>query len=93
MRLDLIKDVLIKDFSTFNNRGLNVSERTDPLATNLFNVEARRWRPLRTKLSPVFTSGKLREMFPLILECAENLEQCLEKIVEKEASWIAAKYS
>ncbi|XP_076478613.1 putative cytochrome P450 6a13 [Bombus vancouverensis nearcticus] len=81
--LDLIKDVLIKDFSTFDNRGLNVLERTDALATNLFNVEARRWRPLRTKLSPVFTSGKLREMFPLILECAENLEQCLEKVIEK----------
>ncbi|XP_060824010.1 cytochrome P450 6a2-like [Bombus pascuorum] len=47
------------------------------------NSEARRWRPLRTKFSPIFTSGKIREMFPLILECAENLEQCLEKIIEK----------
>ena len=31
----------------------------------------------------MFTSGKLKEMFPLILECAEHLEQCLEDIVKK----------
>lgn len=81
--LDLIKDVLIKDFSIFDNRGLNVLERADPFSVNIFTINAKRWRPLRARLSPVFTSGKLKEMFPLILECAEHLEQCLEDIVKK----------
>lgn len=81
--LDLIKDVLIKDFSIFDNRGLNIPERAEPFSVNLFSVDATRWRPLRMRLSPVFTSGKLKEMFPLILECAEHLEQCLEDAVKR----------
>ncbi|XP_076168680.1 putative cytochrome P450 6a14 [Ptiloglossa arizonensis] len=81
---DLIKDVLIKDFSKFADRGLPVHEKVEPLTPHLFNLEAERWRPLRTRLSPVFTSGKLKEMFPLIIECSKHLEQYLEKVVAKE---------
>nr|XP_034178687.1 cytochrome P450 6A1-like [Osmia lignaria]XP_034178688.1 cytochrome P450 6A1-like [Osmia lignaria]XP_034178689.1 cytochrome P450 6A1-like [Osmia lignaria] len=82
--LDLVKDVLIKDFSTFNDRGHMVFERTEPLSLNIVSLEAKRWRPLRARLSSVFTSGKLKDMFPLILECSNHLEECLEKIVEKD---------
>ena len=46
-------------------------------------LEAEKWRPLRTKLSPIFTSGKLKEMFPLIADCAKNLEMHLNKLVER----------
>nr|XP_012143061.1 PREDICTED: probable cytochrome P450 6a13 isoform X1 [Megachile rotundata]XP_012143062.1 PREDICTED: probable cytochrome P450 6a13 isoform X2 [Megachile rotundata] len=81
--LDLVKDVLIKDFSIFNDRGHLVFEKTEPLSLNIFSLEAKRWRPLRAKLTPVFTSGKLKEMFPLILECSNQLEGCLEKIIEQ----------
>nr|XP_003704278.1 PREDICTED: probable cytochrome P450 6a13 [Megachile rotundata] len=81
--LDLIKDVLIKDFTMFEDRGITVVERVEPLSTNLFNLEPERWRPIRKSLTPVFTSGKLKEMFPLILECSNQLEGCLEKIIEQ----------
>ena len=71
--------------------------QTDPLGSNLFNVDATRWRPLRTRLSPVFTSGKLKEMFSLIWESAKNLEQCLEKLAEKgepvECQELAARFT
>lgn len=80
---ELIKDVLIRDFSKFEERGFNVNERAEPLSTNLLNLEAKRWRPLRTKLSPLFTSGKLKEMFGLILECSQHFDQYLEKVVAR----------
>ncbi|XP_051173284.1 cytochrome P450 6B1-like [Leptopilina boulardi] len=80
---ELIKDVLIKDFNKFADRGLPVHEKLDPLSLNLFNLEPERWRPLRKKLSPVFTSGKLREMFSLLLESSEHFEKYLHKIVHK----------
>lgn len=35
---------------------------------------------MRAKLSPVFTSGKLREMFPLVIECSKNLEKYLDGV-------------
>ncbi|KAK1122063.1 hypothetical protein K0M31_009906 [Melipona bicolor] len=82
--LDMIKSVLIKDFALFADRGFEVFEKIEPLGQNLFMLKAEKWRPLRAKLSPIFTSGKLKEMFPLIADCAKNLETYLDKLVEKD---------
>ncbi|XP_072756848.1 cytochrome P450 6A1-like isoform X2 [Anoplolepis gracilipes] len=94
---ELIKDVLIKDFSKFANRGIAFSEKTDPLSQHLFNLESKRWRPLRTNLSPAFTSGKLKDMFSSISKCADNLVQYTEKLVSKnepiECCELTAKYT
>ncbi|XP_072756852.1 probable cytochrome P450 6a17 isoform X2 [Anoplolepis gracilipes] len=94
---ELIKDILIKDFSKFANRGVAFSEKVDPLSQHLFNLESKRWRPLRMNLSPVFTSGKLKEMFSLISKCADNLVQYTEKLVSKnepiECYELTAKYT
>ncbi|XP_050591728.1 cytochrome P450 6a2-like [Bombus affinis] len=78
--LELIKDVLIKDFPLFVNRGFRLFKKAEPLGEHLFALEAERWRPMRAKLSPVFTSGKLREMFPLVIECSKNLEKYLDGV-------------
>ncbi|CAL7948605.1 unnamed protein product [Xylocopa violacea] len=94
---ELMKLVLIKDFPTFAERTLTPSEKVEPLSAHLFRVEAERWRPLRTKFSPVFTSGKLKEMFHLLLKCADQFEEYLGKLVEKgeaiECHEIAGKYT
>ena len=80
---DLIKDILIKDFRKFADRGIKIHEKVEPLTQHLFNLEHARWRPLRSKLSPAFTSGKLREMFYLLLDSSDHLEKYLEIIVSK----------
>ncbi|XP_029680324.1 cytochrome P450 6k1-like [Formica exsecta] len=94
---EFIKDILIKDFTKFADRGVSISEKVDPLSQHFFVLELKRWRPLRIKLSPVFTSGKLKEMFSLISECAEGLEQYIEKLVNKnepiECRELTAKYT
>ncbi|XP_071581356.1 probable cytochrome P450 6a13 isoform X2 [Temnothorax nylanderi] len=95
--LDLIKDVLIKDFLVFATREIPISEKADPLSQNLALLEPKRWRPLRMRLSPVFTSGKLKEMFSLISECADHLVQYMEKVVSEnkpvECRELTAKYT
>ena len=52
---------------------------------------------MRTKLSPIFTSGKLKEMVPLMLECARNLERYVEKVARAgkpvECRDLAAKFT
>ncbi|CAD1474802.1 unnamed protein product, partial [Heterotrigona itama] len=94
---ELIKDVMIKDFVKFSDRGFTVHERTEPLSLHLFNLEPKRWRPLRSKLTPMFTSGKLKDMFGLILECADHFEKYLDKLtaMDEPADFreVTAKYT
>ncbi|KAK2587620.1 hypothetical protein KPH14_003745 [Odynerus spinipes] len=80
---DLIKDVLIKDFSAFSDRPVFSNDKIEPLTQHLFRLKSAKWRPLRVKLSPVFTSGKLKNMFHLLLECSEHFEKYLESVARK----------
>ncbi|XP_046385526.1 probable cytochrome P450 6a14 [Ischnura elegans] len=69
----LIKQILIKDFSQFHDRSFPVDEVNDPMSGNLFNLQGSRWHSLRNKLSPTFTSGKMKFMFSMVKACAEKL--------------------
>ncbi|XP_017879816.1 probable cytochrome P450 6a14 [Ceratina calcarata] len=94
---DLIKDVLIKDFPKFVDRSFKPTPEMEPLSMHLFRLEAERWKPLRSRLSPVFTSGKLKEMFHLLLECADLFEKYLDDVVAKgelvECRDVSAKFT
>ncbi|XP_031780867.1 probable cytochrome P450 6a13 [Nasonia vitripennis] len=81
---DLIRNVLVKDFSVFSCRGMKAATKAEPLAQHLVFLEPERWRPLRYKLSPAFTSGKLKEMFYLLKECAQHLDRLLEDCVARD---------
>lgn len=81
---ELVKDVLIKDFHNFASRGSSFHEKVEPLSQHLFNLEPQRWRPLRQKMTPVFTSGKLREMFYILQDCCSQFGDYLEKATETE---------
>lgn len=71
---ELVKRVMIKDFNKFNNRFLKADYHNDPLAaSNLFFTKNPEWRMIRTKLTPVFTSGKMKQMFHLIDDVSINL--------------------
>ncbi|XP_076285744.1 cytochrome P450 6a2-like isoform X2 [Lasioglossum baleicum] len=94
---DIIKNVLIRDFSSFQERPHTVHERTEPLSPHLVQLDARRWRPIRPKLTPFFTSGKLKEMFTLMVEVSKNLEGYLNDVVGTgkpvEVRELTAQYS
>lgn len=78
--LDLVKDVLlIKDFDVFSNRGISFSDKG--LGNNLFHTDAEKWRVLRNRFTPIFTSGKLKHMMHLLEERGNKFieyvgEQC-----------------
>lgn len=75
----LIQDILVRDFTSFHDRGLYVNETKEPLFAHLFSLSGQTWRDLRAKLSPTFTSGKLKGMFPIIRDCAKVMEDYLSK--------------
>ncbi|XP_046751463.1 cytochrome P450 6A1-like isoform X2 [Diprion similis] len=80
---DLIRFVLTKDFSHFQNRGLYYNEEVDPLSGHLFMLDGAKWKNLRIKFSPTFTSGKMKHMFTTVKECSDSLVQCVTDEVEK----------
>jgi len=76
---NLIQQMLIKDFASFHDHSFSVDPENDPLNANLFNVTGKRWNRLRSKLSPTFTSGKIKAMFPLVHECVQQLQDCVRE--------------
>uniref|UniRef100_A0A1L8EGW7 Putative cytochrome p450 6g2 n=1 Tax=Haematobia irritans TaxID=7368 RepID=A0A1L8EGW7_HAEIR len=76
--LNLIKNILIKDFNMFSNRYSASDPHTDSIgANNLFFVKNPKWKEIRAKLTPVFTSGKIKQMFHLVEEIGRNLDKHL----------------
>jgi hypothetical protein len=78
--LELVKNILVKDFQTFMDRTVSAEEKIDPLFANSLPVlKGQLWRHLRTNLTPVFTSGKMRNMFYLVDKCGKELGDCLHR--------------
>ncbi|XP_057660430.1 probable cytochrome P450 6a20 [Diorhabda carinulata] len=77
--LEVIKCILQKDFNHFMNHGDYVNEELDPLTGHLLALENEKWKKLRGKLTPTFTSGKMKMMFSTIAACTESLKDNLEE--------------
>lgn len=77
----LIKTILSKDFSSFYDRGF-YHNASDPVGANMFMKSGQDWKSLRAKLTPTFTSGKLKGMMPTIIQIADNLKCKLAKAAE-----------
>ncbi|KAH8245903.1 hypothetical protein KR038_011358 [Drosophila bunnanda] len=80
--LDLIKQVLIKDFHHFQDRGLFNNTRDDPLTGHLLTLEGEEWKSMRQKLTPVFTSGKIKHMSGVVVEVGHQLVDAMDKSVK-----------
>ncbi|KMY88335.1 LOW QUALITY PROTEIN: uncharacterized protein Dsimw501_GD22640 [Drosophila simulans] len=81
--LDLVKAVLIRDFNKFVDRR---SFHGDTLTANLFNLQGEEWRALRTKLSPTFTSGKMKYMFGTVSSVAHQLGGTFDELVGSQGA-------
>uniref|UniRef100_A0A1B6CGE4 Cytochrome P450 n=1 Tax=Clastoptera arizonana TaxID=38151 RepID=A0A1B6CGE4_9HEMI len=76
---ELVERVMVKDFQHFYDRGISVDAHRDPLTSNLFFLEGRAWRDLRHKLTPTFSTGKLKAMFDQIGACSDKLVRYIEE--------------
>ncbi|KAI3357674.1 hypothetical protein L3Q82_016082 [Scortum barcoo] len=79
----MIKTVLVKEcYSVFTNRrdlGLN-----GPLRDAVSVTEDEQWKRIRSILSPSFTSGRLKEMYNIMLHHSRNMIKVLHKKVEAD---------
>ncbi|XP_046677665.1 probable cytochrome P450 6d5 [Homalodisca vitripennis] len=74
----LINKVLVKDFTYFQDRGGPIVKK-DIFSKTLFGLRGQVWRALRYKLTPTFTTGKLRGMFEQISKSGDNMVDKLKE--------------
>ncbi|XP_054271160.1 probable cytochrome P450 6d4 [Macrosteles quadrilineatus] len=84
----LIEKILIKDFSYFQDRdfGLSIDLEKEPLSGNLFNMKGQLWKNLRNKLTPTFTTGKLKGMMEQMCNSGDELIEDIRERLKTDTS-------
>ena len=81
----LAKLVLIKDFDHFVDRRVlqedTSSKANAVISSFLTNLKGDQWKAMRTLMSGVFTSGKLKLMTPYLVKVGQQLEDHIGSII------------
>ncbi|KAK9880002.1 hypothetical protein WA026_008514 [Henosepilachna vigintioctopunctata] len=78
--LDLVRDVLIKDFEYFMDRNLANNEKHDIMGSNMiFLMKSPKWNIVRKKMTPIFTTSKIKMMSVLVQRCSEQMMDYVSK--------------
>nr|APH81387.1 cytochrome P450 CYP3025B1 [Tigriopus kingsejongensis] len=82
--LELAKLVLIKDFDHFTDRRtVQMSVETEAqkvMSLMLTIIKGEQWKAMRNMISPIFTSGKLKAMTPVINKIGDDFVKHLEPL-------------
>lgn len=94
---ELVKRVLVKDFHQFVNRTTNVMQENQPIFGNLpFFSKDETWKTIRPQITRAFTTGKLKQIVPLMMEICDDMKNYLIKHSSDgivEAKEVCTKYT
>ncbi|EDV26487.1 uncharacterized protein TRIADDRAFT_54542 [Trichoplax adhaerens] len=82
--LDIIKNILIKEFPAFSNRAMFF--KTPGLEKSLANLRDTDWKRIRTVLNPTYTTSKMKQMFPLVNDSVDTFIRKMERVADKNQS-------
>ncbi|XP_025831660.1 probable cytochrome P450 6a14 [Agrilus planipennis] len=80
---NLLRHILITDFQHFTDHLVFVEDENDPLNAHLFSLTGAKWKALRTKLTPLFTTGRLKIMFQTLVDCTNNFPYVLDEAIKR----------
>lgn len=73
----------MQDFQYFPDREIYL-DKNDLPTVHLFSIDNPGWKPLRQKLTPTFTSGKMKIMFNGIVDCSQYMIDYLKTKIGKD---------
>lgn len=84
---DILRSIFVKDFDHFGNRSAFKIPKSDVLfGKMLFVLQGEKWKILRSKLSPTFTTGKIKRLFPVFNASGKKLVKYLEAEIAQNPS-------
>ncbi|XP_033751625.1 cytochrome P450 3A8-like [Pecten maximus] len=78
---EMLREIFVKHFNNFSDRRTLDGFNGD-LEAGLFNVKGDHWKHNRSIISPAFSSGKLRQMVPLIQEACNTLVKTARNVIK-----------
>ncbi|XP_047493445.1 cytochrome P450 3A4-like [Penaeus chinensis] len=84
---ELVKQMFVKDFDCFSGKKpLKLTKQDKVISDMLVLKTGEEWKKLRSIMSPTFSSGKMKGMFPLVSQKADDLVSfCLKEARTKPA--------
>ncbi|XP_037936329.1 probable cytochrome P450 308a1 [Teleopsis dalmanni] len=93
---DVIKDIMIRRFTHFQDNVLWVDEERDPLACcNPFIAKGEKWKQYRSDIVPIFTQSKVKLSFAKIQKACSEMDKYVEIHLDEncfEAKELFSKY-
>ncbi|XP_069132176.1 LOW QUALITY PROTEIN: cytochrome P450 3A8-like [Argopecten irradians] len=78
---EMLRQIMIKEFANFSDR-MTINGLNGDLDSSLLCLSGDHWRHVRNKITPAFSSGKLRKMCLLVDTCSDTLVQSLKRKVK-----------
>lgn len=97
--LELIREILVTSFNTFNMNEFAIDAELDPLiAVNPFCVPGDEWKTKRNQLSPLFAQNRTRVAIPYINDVTKRLMEYIQggpesSTLEFDVKELCAKYT
>ncbi|OWF54740.1 Cytochrome P450 3A4 [Mizuhopecten yessoensis] len=78
---EMLRKILVKEFNNFSDRIIFKGFNGD-LESSVNNLKGNHWKHVRNKITPAFSTGKLRKMVPLVDYASDTLLEALRKKVK-----------
>ncbi|XP_066262203.1 uncharacterized protein [Euwallacea similis] len=76
---DFVNNILVKDHKSFYNNDFFIDKKNDPLfGQNPFVLRNQEWKDTRQMLTPGFTSGKMKNLFPAVWDVSKAMINFIE---------------
>ncbi|KAL0867519.1 hypothetical protein ABMA27_008298 [Loxostege sticticalis] len=76
---EILKVITTKDFYYFNSREIMEHTHKEVITQNMFFTYGDNWKVIRQNSTPLFSTGKMRNMFPLIAACSYTFEKYIDE--------------